>query len=36
MLQEGEPIGAIALRRAEVHPFSDKQIAYFKPSPTRR
>jgi hypothetical protein len=30
MLQEGESIGAIALRRAEVHPFSDKQIALLQ------
>ena len=30
MLREGEPIGAIALRRAEVHPFSDKQIALLQ------
>jgi GAF domain-containing protein len=30
MLREGESIGAIALRRAEVHPFSDKQIALLQ------
>ena len=27
MLQRGEGVGAIVVRRAEVHPFSDKQIA---------
>jgi two-component system, NtrC family, sensor kinase len=26
LLREGEPIGAITLRRTEVHPFSDKQM----------
>jgi two-component system NtrC family sensor kinase len=30
MLREGESIGAIALRRTEVHPFSDKQIALLQ------
>jgi two-component system, NtrC family, sensor kinase len=30
LLREGEPIGAIALRRAEMHPFSDKQIALLQ------
>jgi two-component system, NtrC family, sensor kinase len=30
LLREGESIGAIALRRAEVHPFSDKQIALLQ------
>jgi GAF domain-containing protein len=30
LLREGIPIGAIAIRRMEVHPFSDKQIALFK------
>ena len=30
MLREGEAIGAIVLRRAEVHPFSDKQIALLQ------
>src|SRR5690349_2679541 len=30
LLREGEAIGAIALRRAEVHPFSDKQIALLQ------
>ena len=30
LLREGEAIGAILLRRAEVHPFSDKQIAMLQ------
>jgi GAF domain-containing protein len=30
MLGEGESIGAIVLRRLEVHPFSDKQIALLQ------
>jgi GAF domain-containing protein len=30
LLREGEAIGAIVLRRAEVHPFSDKQIALLE------
>jgi two-component system, NtrC family, sensor kinase len=30
MLREGESIGAIMLRRTEVHPFSDKQIALLQ------
>jgi two-component system, NtrC family, sensor kinase len=30
MLREGESIGAIVLRRLEVHPFSDKQIALLQ------
>ena len=30
MLREGESIGAIVLRRIEVHPFSDKQIALLQ------
>ena len=30
LLREGESIGAIVLRRIEVHPFSDKQIALLQ------
>jgi signal transduction histidine kinase len=30
MLREGESIGAIVLRRTEVHPFADKQIALLQ------
>ncbi len=30
LLREGESIGAIILRRTEVHPFSDKQIALLQ------
>jgi two-component system, NtrC family, sensor kinase len=30
MVREGESIGAIVLRRIEVHPFSDKQIALLQ------
>ena len=30
LLREGTPIGAIAIRRTEVHPFSEKQIALLK------
>ena len=30
MLREGESIGTIVLRRTEVHPFSDKQIALLQ------
>jgi two-component system, NtrC family, sensor kinase len=30
LLREGEPIGALALRRSEVHPFSEKQISLLQ------
>jgi len=30
LLREGAPIGAVAIRRMEVHPFSNKQIALLK------
>jgi signal transduction histidine kinase len=30
LLREGEPIGALLLRRTEVNPFSDKQIALLQ------
>jgi len=30
LMREGLPIGAIAIRRTEVHPFTDKQIALLK------
>jgi two-component system, NtrC family, sensor kinase len=30
LLREGEPIGAVALRRSEVHPFSEKQISLLQ------
>src|SRR5262249_45124401 len=30
LLREGSPIGVILVRRKEVHPFSDKQIALLK------
>jgi two-component system NtrC family sensor kinase len=30
LLREGDSIGAIALRRTEVHPFSDKQISLLQ------
>ena len=36
LLREGVPIGVIAMRRTEVRPFSDTQIALFRASPTRR
>jgi two-component system, NtrC family, sensor kinase len=30
LLREGEPIGAVTLRRAEVHPFGEKQISLLQ------
>ncbi|MGB7947453.1 MAG: GAF domain-containing protein, partial [Candidatus Binatia bacterium] len=30
LLREGDPVGAIMIRRAEVRPFTDKQIALLK------
>jgi two-component system, NtrC family, sensor kinase len=30
LLREGESIGTIVLRRTEVHPFNDKQIALLQ------
>jgi GAF domain-containing protein len=30
LLRQGIPIGAIAIRRMEIHPFSDKQISLLK------
>ena len=30
LMRQGTPIGAIAIRRMEVHPFSDKQISLLK------
>ena len=35
LLQDDRAIGAIALRRREVRPFSERQIALLKRSPTR-
>ena len=36
LIREGVAIGAILIRRMEVRPFSEKQIALLKLSPTRR
>jgi GAF domain-containing protein len=30
LLREGEPLGAIVIRRTEVHPFSSRQVALLK------
>jgi signal transduction histidine kinase len=30
LLREGQPLGAILIRRTEVHPFSDKQVALLE------
>ena len=35
LLREGVPIGVIFIRRMEVRPFTDKQINFSKPSPTK-
>ena len=32
LVSEGIPIGAIAIRRMEVRPFTDRQVNYWKPS----
>ena len=36
LLREGDAIGAITIRRTEVRPFTEKQIALLRPSPTKR
>jgi len=35
LLREGIAIGAITIRRTEVRPFGERQIALLQPSPTR-
>ena len=35
MLKEGEPVGALAVFRQEVRPFTDKQIEFCKTSPPK-
>ncbi len=36
LYREAVPIGVIVIRRTEVRPFSDQQVALPRPSPTRR
>ena len=36
LLREGTAIGLINIRRTELKPFTDKQVALLKPSPPRR
>ena len=36
MLRDGDPIGAVAVSRAEAREFSESHIALLRPSPTRR
>ena len=36
LLREGLPIGVFTLIRSTARPFTDKQIEWLRPSPTRR
>ena len=36
LLREHEAIGVLTIRRSEVKPFTDEQVALWRPSPTRR